>query len=201
MAKKSKNNRVYMEVDALSRHEDFDLWYADGELFMQVKADWANERDRVLVFSRRGAEMARIKSDNKAMAYYVGVERYEYTLFTHTLFKHYFFKGMLWDINGSLRDGQLTFFSEMADRNEVFVNKTRFKGHGECYEIRVSDVSHLRIAAVATVAIAIKEEWKGLSEGEPQSKDQPWYLKLKDRVVPTKGIPYEQLVADGIIEP
>ena len=41
-----------------------------------------------------------------------------------------------------------------------------FRDKGECYDIRVKDLSHLRIASIAVVGIAMKEEFKGLSEGE-----------------------------------
>ena len=201
MASKVKNNKVYMPVDALARQEDFDIWYADGDLFLHVEGEWDKEDGKISVIGRKGGEMGRIKCDHKRLAYNVGVERYEYTLFTHTLFKHYFFKGMLWDITGSLRDGSMVFFGEMSERNEVHVRRTTFKGHGECFELRVNDLSHLRIATVALIAIAHKEHWRGRSQGEPLSPDRPLLQKLKDRIAPGPGYTYEELVASGQIEP
>ena len=40
-----------------------------------------------------------------------------------------------------------------------------FKDKGMCYEIHAHELEKLRIAVAAFVAILIKEEWKGLSEG------------------------------------
>ena len=44
-----KNNRVYMQVDAVDNREDFQLWYADGDLFLTVKSDWNKEGDKVAI--------------------------------------------------------------------------------------------------------------------------------------------------------
>ena len=32
-----KNNKVYFPVDAIARHEDFDVWYEDGDVFLSLK--------------------------------------------------------------------------------------------------------------------------------------------------------------------
>ena len=78
-------NKVYFPADAISNHADFDGWYEDGERFMTVKSlnkenPWSEEADKIAIYSRLDAEMARIKPDHKTLSYSVRVERYTYTL-------------------------------------------------------------------------------------------------------------------------
>lgn len=189
-----KNNRVYMPIDAVDTREDFQLWYADGDLFLTVKSDWEKESDKVSVFSRHGGEMARIKTDPQGVTMYVGVERYEYELHTYTLFEHYFFKGMLWDIQGRLDDPPLDFRNEGTGKLDVRIGRVKFRDKGTCYEIKVKDLAKLRIAACAVIAMKIKESYRGRSEGEPD-EDMGTFGKLKKKLFDSKGITYEELLA------
>lgn len=196
--------KVYMPVDAIKRHEDFQLWYEDGDLFLTAQSlnkenPWSTEKDRVALISRHGAEMGRIKPDNKAMEYEVRIERWTYTLHTYTLFKHYYFKGMLWEINGSMDKMPLKFVNEGTGKSDVRITHVNnFRDKGECFEIKVRDISKLRIAAGAVIAMALKEEYRGDSEGEPEENDT-WTKKMR-RYFWQKGIKYEELVAEGRIE-
>lgn len=188
-----RNNRVYMQVNAVDNREDFNLWYADGDVFLTVKADWTKENDKVSIYNRMGGELGRIKFDPNALTYYVGVERYEYELHTYTIFEHYFFKGMLWDISGCLDEPPLDFFNQGTGKSDVRISRVRFKDKGMCYEIKVKDLSKLRIAACAVIAIKIKESFKGKSEGEPVEKKG--LEKWKERIFTNKGITYEEILA------
>lgn len=182
-----------MPVDAIDKRQDFDLWYADGDKFITVTSDWEKENSKVAIFNRLGGEMARIKFDPHSLVYYVGVERYEYQLHTYTIFEHYYFKGMLWDIKGSITDPPLDFRNEGSGKLDVRISRVKFKDKGQCYEIKVKDIAKLRIAACAVIAMAIKESWKGKSEGEPIEKKG--LEKWKDRIFTNKGIPYEEILA------
>lgn len=188
-----KNNRVYMPVDAVDKREDFQIWYADGDVFLTVTSDWEKENSKVAIFNRLGGELGRIRFDPNTLVYYVGVERFEYQLHTYTIFEHYFFKGMLWDIKGSITDPPLDFKNEGTGKLDVRISRVKFKDKGQCYEIKVKDLSKLRIATCAVVAMAIKESWKGKSEGEPI--ERKGWAKWKDRIFTNKGIPYEELQA------
>ena len=188
-----KNNRVYMPIDAVDKREDFKLWYADGDLFITVKSDWTKENDKVSIISRHGGEMGRIRFDPKALVYYVGVERYEYELHTYVVFDHYYFKGMLWDIQGGLQDAPLDFRNEGTGKLDVRVSHVKFKDKGKCLEIKVKDLSKLRIAACCVVAMAIKESYRGKSEGEPV--EESGLKKLKNRIMSNKGLTYEEVLA------
>ena len=188
-----RNNRVYMQVDAVDKREDFNLWYADGDLFLTVKSNWKFENDRVSIISRMGGELGRIRTDPQRVVYHVGVERYEYELHTYTLFEHYFFKGMLWDITGSLSDPPLDFRNEGTGKLDVRISRVTFKDKGRCYEIKVKDLAKLRVAACCVIAMAIKESYKGKSEGEPVEKKG--LEKWKDRIFTNKGITYEEILA------
>ena len=188
-----KNNRVYMQVDAVDKREDFTLWYADGDPFVTVKCDWSKENDKVAIYNRMGGEMARIRFDPQTLVYFVGVERYEYELHTYTIFEHYFFKGMLWDIQGSITDPPLDFRNEGTGKLDVRISRVKFKDHGRCLEIKVKDLSKLRIAACCVIAMAIKESWKGKSEGEPV--EEKGLEKWKKRIFTNKGITYEEILA------
>lgn len=192
-----RNNRVYMPVGAVDKREDFELYYADGDVFVTVKSDWKSEGSKVAIYNRFGGQMARISTDPKQVVYHVGVERYEYELHTYTVFEHYFFKGMLWDIRGSIGDPPLDFRNEGTGRLDVRISRVRFRDKGQCYEIKVKDLSKLRTAACCVIAMAIKESWKGKSEGEPDDvKALPALKRLKRRISLTeKGIPYEEILA------
>ena len=182
-----------MPVDAVDTREDFNLWYADGDLFLTVKGAWEKESDKVAIFSRHGGEMARIKPDNHGVVMYVGVERYEYELHTYTLFEHYFFKGMLWDIYGCIDDPPLDFRNEGTGKLDVRISKVKFRDKGTCYEIKVKDLSKLRIAACAVIAMKIKESFRGKSEGEPDDQKKG-LSKFVSRFLDNKGITYEELL-------
>ena len=189
-----KNNRVYMPIDAVDTREDFQLWYADGDLFLTVKGDWKSEKDKVSIISRHGGEMGRIKPDPNGVVMYVGVERYEYELHTYTIFEHYFFKGMLWDIYGCIDDPPLDFRNEGTGKLDVRISRVKFRDHGMCYEIKVKDLAKLRIAACAVIAMKIKESFRGRSEGEPDDSVKG-LAKLKKRIFDSKGYSYEEILA------
>ncbi len=192
-----RNNRVYMPVDAVDSREDFQLYYADGDVFLTVQSDWKSEGSKVSILNRFGGQLGRITFDPKQVVYYVGVERYEYQLHTYTVFEHYFFKGMLWDIRGSIGDPPLDFRNEGTGKLDVRISRVRFRDKGQCYEIKVKDLSKLRPAACCVIAMAIKESWKGKSEGEPEDVKKMSPLKrLKRRVSLTeKGISYDEIQA------
>lgn len=183
--------KVYIPVDAISRHEDFEAWYEDGDFFFRAESDWQDEGSKVKFISRHGAEMAKIKPDNNCLNYDVRVERYTYTLHTYLIFRHYFCEGMLWQMHGSPSKGHASFINENTDKRDVQISIVNFKDKGPCYEVKVKDVGKLRIAAVVIVAILIKEEYKGLSEGE-RNEDAHWYRKVKQYFL-EKGLTYEEV--------
>ena len=189
-----KNNKVYFPVDAIARHEDFDVWYEDGDVFLSIRGTWESERDKATIFGRMGGEMGRIKPDAKALTYYLKLERWEYVFHTLHLFKHYYVNGMKWQIDGTLSDPPFDFVNEEDGRAEGHVQLVNFKGHGPCYEVRVKDVAKLRIAVAAVIAMGIKEEYKGLSEGL-KNPGAGKLEKAKNWLFSGKGIPYEELLA------
>ncbi len=197
-----KNNKVYLPVDAIARHEDFDVWYEDGDTFLSIKGDWSSERDRATIFGRMGGEMGHIKPDHKALTYYLKLERWEYVFHTLHLFRHYYVNGMKWQIDGSLANPPFDFVNEDDRTKEVHVQAVNFKGHGECYEIRAKDVSKLRIAVAAVIAMGLKEEYKGLSEGlkDPNASK---LKKAQNWLFADKGIRYEDLpdLDERLLEP
>lgn len=190
-----KNNKVYMRKDAFARHEDFDVWYADGERFLSIKGTWSNERDIVRIFGRMGGEMGCIKPDAKALAYYLKLERWEYVFHTRRIFEDYCVDGMHWQIDGSLGKLPLDFVNEEDFAKDVHVSEVPLKGHGECFEIRAKDVAKLRIAVASVIAMGIKEEYRGLSEGiaDPGASK---LAKAKNWLFAGKGKTYEQLLAE-----
>ena len=188
-----KNNRVYMQVDAIDKRENFNMWYADGDVFVTVESDWTKEGDKVNIYNRMGGQMARIRTDPKDLVYYVGVERYEYELHTYTIGEHYFFKGMLWDIMGGLEDMPLDFRNEGTGKLDVRISNVKFRDKGRCLEIKVKDLSKLRIAACCVIAMAIKESYKGKSEGEPV--EEKGLKKWVNRIKGNKGLTYEEVMA------
>ncbi|WP_172136988.1 hypothetical protein [Adlercreutzia sp. ZJ473] len=197
-----KNNKVYFPKDAIARHENFDAWYEDGALFMRFESDWKFEKDTVAVIGRMGGEVGCIKPDHKVINYYLRSERYEHCLHTYTIFKHYYVEGMLWDMYGSLSNPPCDFITETKDRDDkrdVHIKVVKFRDKGECFEIRVTDLTKLRLALIATVAIGIKEEWKGLSEGE-EDPNPTFFQKIKRNVRGYKGKTYERVLQEEELE-
>lgn len=193
-----KNNKVYFPKDALARHENFDMWYEDGAVFLRFEGKWESEKDAVAVIGRMGGEVGCIKPDHKVINYYLRSERWEHCLHTYTIFKHYYVEGMLWDMYGTLQDPPCDFVTETKDRDDkkdVHIKLVKFRDKGECYEIRVTDLAKLRLAAIAAVGIALKEEWKGLSEGEEAVTAKGW-RKIKNNVLGLRGKTYEQVLAE-----
>ena len=136
-----KTNRAYIPVDAVSRHQDFDAWYADGETFLKFTGSWSCERDKVTIFGRMGGEMGCIKPDPKALAYYLKLERWEYVFHTRRIFKDYYVNGMRWQINGSISEPPLDFLLEDEHEEgdlvkDVHVSVVDLKGRGQCFEVR-----------------------------------------------------------------
>ena len=194
--------KVYIPVDAIARREDFECWYEDRMLFCTVKSlnkekPWSDEHDKVALISRHEAEMARIKPDYKSLNYALRVERWDYILHTYVIYSHYFIEGMMWQVNKSPIDAPLTIYNEGYDRKDVRIRKVDFADKGECYEVAVKDVSRLRVAVTSVIAILIKEEFRGLSEGEPDPK-MKWHKKLANYFV-EKGYSFNNLAASGAI--
>lgn len=100
--------------------------------------------------------------------------------------------GMKWQIDGSLTNPPFDFVNEEDSQKEVHVQVVDFKGHGPCFEVRAKDVAKLRIAVAAVIAMAIKEEYRGLSEGL-KNPNASRLEKAKNWLVADKGIPYDQL--------
>ncbi len=190
-----KNNAIYIPVDALAKHEDFDIWYRDGDLAFRFTGDWTKESDKVRIWNRHGAECGSIRLDpeSKSMLY-VKMERWEYKLHTYVLFEDYYFKGMLWKIQGSPSKAPFDFYSERSEKSEVRIRKTTFKNHGECFEVKVRDLALLRVASAALVSIMLKEEYKGRSEGI-ENPDSTRLDKVKRFFKRDKGLTYEQVMA------
>ena len=63
----------------------------------------------------------------------------------------------------------------------------------------MKEIHKLRPAAAATVAMMVKEYYKGLSEGEGDEKMNP--VKKLWRLINDTGYTYDQLVARGDIVP
>jgi hypothetical protein len=193
-------NRVYIPVQAFEDRRDFTVRYEDGDVFATVKRDWSDEKNPTEIFAASGASMAAVKPDYKALSYDLRVGQYRYELHTYLVFQHYYVKGMLWDVRGSLaNDKPLNFVSEENDKKEVTIKTVPFKNDGLCYEVRVRDISHLRIAAAATVGIALKEAYKGLSEGE-SDENASWLKKFQQHFL-DHGITYDELQKQASEEP
>ncbi len=192
-----KFNKVYIEKDALARHQDFDTWYEDGDLFLrfQSKQGWQTEKDRVQIFGRLGGEVGEIRPDNRALTYRIRYERYEYTLHTYVIEHHYYIEGMVWDLYGSFANPPFHIVEETLtsyNHRTVHVKLKEFKNKGLCYEVHVPKIEKLRIAVASVVAIGLKEEWKGLSEGEDVEVGTG-LQRLKNRIFENKGFTYEQI--------
>ncbi|MCI2241166.1 hypothetical protein [Adlercreutzia faecimuris] len=189
-----KNNKVYLPADALSRHDDFDILFEDGTPLYHVRGDWSSERGKVRFIGRMGGENCVIKPDAQTLSYYIQLERHEHALRTFRLFDHYYLEGRLWQIRGSLTTCPLDFVNEKTGRKEVHVSRRLFRGMGDAYEVRVTDVAKLRIAAAAVVALAKKEEWRGKSEGE-KSPEGSRLARLREWALGGRGKTYEELLA------
>lgn len=190
-----KNNKVYVNRNAISQHEDFDVWYADGDPFLSFKGAWTRENDKVRIFGRMGGEMGCIKPDAKALTYYLKLERWEYVLHTRRIYEDYYVNGMKWQINGSFKKLPLDFLLEDSLDKDVHVRLATFKDKGDCIEIKAKDVEKLRIAVAAVIAIGIKEEYCGLSEGL-RNPDASKLQKAKNWFFAGRGKTYEQLLKE-----
>lgn len=190
---------MYFQKDAIARREDFDVWYEDGTLFQRFEGDWSTEKGKIAVIGRMGGEVCHIKPDHLTLNYYLRLGRWEYCLHTYTIFKHYYVEGMLWDAYGSLADPPFDFVKENKDGETVqkacHVKLVNFRDKGECYEVRVKDVTNLRIAALAVVAMGIKEEHLGRSEGE-ENPNATRLEKLKSTIFTNKGKTFEEVCAE-----
>ena len=196
-----KFNKVYLQKDAIrnaiENKEDFETWYEDGDVFFrfQSKGNWESEKTPVQVMGRHGGQNALIKPDHRCLNYFLQLERWEYIMHPYVVGRHYYIEGMVWNVYSSFKEPPFDFFEETMTsfyHKAVHVKMKEFKNKGECYEIHVSDVRQLRIAVISLVAIGLKEEWQGLSEGEAV-QGATWYERLKNRIFDPKGIPYEQI--------
>lgn len=188
-------NKIYFPVDALEKGEDFEAWYEDGALFMTTNCDWKEEKSPIQILAKTGAEMCKIKPDYKCLTYSVGVERFTYTLKTKLITKHYYFEGMLWDMHGSPSNGHCCFIHEDTGKKDVLVTTVdKFRDKGPCFEVKVRDITKLRVAVCAIVAILHKEHWKGVSEGEAPEESVGFFTKLRHSMADTT-LSYEEVMA------
>lgn len=193
-----KYNKVYLQKDALQRHEDFDTWYEDGSLFYHFtnKKGWTAEKQIVEAYREGAAQPSGIiKPDNRCLNYMITCERFEYIMHPYVIERHYYIEGMLWDMYGSFYNPPYDLFTETKtsyNKKDVHVKERLVSGKGLCLEIHVPDLDKLRIAVLSIVAIGLKETWKGLSEGEDVRGDT-WLERLKNRVFENKGLTYNQI--------
>ena len=144
-----------------------------------------------------GGEIGCIKPDHKTVNYYLREGRWEHCLHTYTILSHYYVEGC----HGISTEhgGCAVRFHRREPRRRgvasVHVKLVNFRDKGECYEIRVKDLSHLRIASIAVVGIAMKEEFKGLSEGEEYTGPSK-FQKIKQNVLGLRGKTYEEVLAE-----
>ena len=143
-----KEATAYLPKDAIANHRDFDVYYADGTIFLSFQGAWQHEKDEVAVFGRMGGEMGRIKPDHKALVYYLRLERWEYALHTLHLFKCYYVNGMKWKVEGSLANTPFFFVNEQTGSKEGRASDARLEGRGACWEIATKDPATLRIACL-----------------------------------------------------
>ncbi len=188
-------NKIYFPVDAIDKGEDFQGWYEDGALFMSTNADWSAEKNPIQILAKTGAEMCKIKPDYKCLTYSVGVERFTYTLKTKLVTKHYYFEGMLWNMHGTPSSGHACFIHEDTGKKDVVVKVVdKFRDKGPCYEVKVRDITKLRVAVCAVIAILHKEHWKGASEGEPPEDKVSFFSKLRHSMNDTV-LTYDEVMA------
>lgn len=196
-----KFNKVYIQQDAvknaIENKQEFDAWYEDGDVFVhfQSKKGWTREKDPTEIIDRMGGEVGRIKPDNYTLVYDIRYERYDYRLHTYVINKHYYIEGMVWDLYGCAHEPPCKIVEETLtsfNHKVVHIKLVNFKNKGMCYEIHVPELEKLRIAVASFVAILLKEEWKGKSEGEEYTP--PGFLNnLKSRVFENKGFTYEEI--------
>ena len=55
-----KFNKMYFPVDAIAKHEDFDVWYSDGERALRFEGPWEKESDRIAMIGRMGGQIGQI---------------------------------------------------------------------------------------------------------------------------------------------
>ena len=192
-----KYNKIYIQQDAIAKHEDFDAWYEDGDIFLQFKCKkgWKSEKDQVQIMGRMGGQVGLIRPDNRVLNYFIRYERFEYILHTYVIEHHYYVEGMVWDLYGSFNAPPFDFCEETLtsyDHKAVHVKLKQFRDKGMCYEIHCPELEKLRIAVASVVAIGIKEEWKGLSEGE-EWESADLLQRLKGRLFENKGYTYEEI--------
>lgn len=192
-----KFNKVYIPQDAISKHEDFDTWYEDGDLFLhfESKQGWKREKDQVQIIGRMGGQVGLIKPDNNTLNYYIRYERWEYILHTIVIEHHYFVEGMVWDMYGCAHKPPVNIVEETLtsfDHKAVHIKLVDFRNKGMCYEVHVPEIEKLRIGVASFVAMLIKEEWKGLSEGNDYTP-KGFLNNLKSRIFENKGFTYEEI--------
>ena len=97
-----KFNKIYIQQDAIAKHEDFDAWYEDGDVFLRFTSNRAGAARRTACRSwgRMGGQVGLIKPDNNVLNYYIRYERWEYILHTIVIEHHYYIEGMVWDLYG-----------------------------------------------------------------------------------------------------
>lgn len=184
-----KNIRLYMPVDAIANHEDFDIWNDEGESGFRVTGEWQYEKDPAVINGQFGTRIAKVKADRNIVNYYLKVGLYSYEFQPRIIFKHYFVEGVAWDIKGSLTSLPIDFMCVFnADKpiKDAHVRKVEFADKGECYELTVYAPDYLYIAVTTLVAMAIKEEWRGLSTGEPE--ESPGFFSKVKKAVGKKGV-------------
>lgn len=192
-----KFNKIYIQQDAIAKHEDFDVWYEDGDVFLhfESKEGWKREKDKVQIIGRMGGQVGLIKPDNRVLNYFIRYERFEYIMHPIVIERHYFIEGMVWDMYGCAHKPPVNIVEETLtsfEHKAVHIKLVNFKDKGMCYEVHCHELEKLRIAVASFVAILIKEEWKGLSEGNDYAP--PGLLNnLKHRVFENKGFTYEQV--------
>ena len=187
---------MYIPVDALARHEDFDTWYEDGDLFLHFacKKGWKSEKDRVQIFGRMGGQVGEIKPDNRALVYDIMYERFIACTPTSSSITT---TSRAWC--GTCTAAITSLPTALSRRrlsattaNRCACAASKVQDHGPCYEVHVLELEKLRIAVACLVAIGYKEEWKGLSEGEDRELGNLWQ-RMKGRIFENKGFTYEQI--------
>lgn len=209
MASSANAKAMYIPCDAVEKAIQeggrFDAWYADGSVAMSFESeDWTKEKSIVTIYSRMGYVNGRIKPEPSLLFYYLRIERWEYELHTKLIGKEYFVDGMLWHVMGGLQNCPIRIMRETVDKKNktagapkedaVIKRIENFKNRCDVYEVRVKDISKLRIAAATVVGMMIKDAHKGLSEGF-DDEDAGRLKKAKYRLTGNKGLTYEEVMA------
>jgi hypothetical protein len=187
--------KLYMQTDAIAKHEDFDIWCDDGSVGFSVTGDWTQEKDHISVYGHMGTRIGRIKPDRHVLNYYLEFDRYTYEFHTRRIFQHYHIEGMAWDIQGGLTSLPVDFLNVLDDKKEVHLRLLDFKEKGECYELRTTKADKVHIAIGVLISMAIKEEYKGLSEGE-KDEEVGRLDKVKRFFIKNKGESLQELERD-----